>query len=333
MLKHIFLLLVILALTAGCTPTGPAQPAIPTVDIATSVATTLQAAAPPAGSTAQPVNSGATNTLPAPQPTISQAGSPGGALPLPPTPTALLRGPYAVIQVTRNDTLNMRQGPGIKYRVVDRLAPDTINVQLTGKSERVGEARWVEAVRPSGNGTGWVSSVYLTEYVSPQAFCADKRVPQMLEQVGQAFIKQDGKLLSTLVSPEHGLDVTYLRTGNTASYTPEEARWMFESTYQMNWGTHPASGQAIQGPFHDKVLPDLLDVLSNPHETICNNPAMGGSNYTFQWPPRYRNINFYALYKPGPAGEELAWRTWLAGVEYVNGQPYLFALLHLFWEP
>lgn len=353
MYKHTLLLLLALALTAGCIPIGPAPNTAPTVDIiATSVAATLQAAVPPASPTA-PIPLPSTGSqptpasqAPAPQPTSPPPTNPpvsaptstpsrtqGGVQPPPPTPAAVLRGPYAVIQVARNDTLNMRQGPGINYRVVDRLAPDATNVQLTGRSEIVDGRRWVEAVRPNGNGTAWVNSVYLTEYVSPQAFCADQRVPQLLDQVAQAFIQKDGKQLASLVSPLHGLDVTYLRTGRTASYTQEEARWMFESTYQANWGTHPASGLEVKGSFHEKVLPDLLDVLDNPHQAICNNPAMGGSSYTFQWPARYRNINFYSLYKPGPAGQELAWRTWLAGVEYINGKPYLFALMHLFWEP
>jgi hypothetical protein len=27
------------------------------------------------------------------------------------------------------------------------------------------------------------------------------------------------------------------------------------------------------------------------------------------------------------------WHTWVAGIEYVNGKPYLYALMQFFWEP
>jgi hypothetical protein len=27
------------------------------------------------------------------------------------------------------------------------------------------------------------------------------------------------------------------------------------------------------------------------------------------------------------------WQTWVAGIEYVNGKPYLYALMQFFWEP
>jgi hypothetical protein len=44
-------------------------------------------------------------------------------------------------------------------------------------------------------------------------------------------------------------------------------------------------------------------------------------------------VNFYSLYKPGPAGNENSWRTLLVGVEYVQNHPYLFSVTQLQWEP
>jgi hypothetical protein len=59
----------------------------------------------------------------------------------------------------------------------------------------------------------------------------------------------------------------------------------------------------------------------------------GGASYDTSWLPQYANVNFYSVYKPGPAGNELSWRTILVGVGYVMGQPYVFSLMHLQWEP
>lgn len=242
-------------------------------------------------------------------------------------------GQQAVILVAQNDVLNVRKGAGANYAIVDRLDPHAANIALTGKEKMVGSSRWVKIRRPAG-GVGWVNARYLTETITPAEFCADARVTALLANFKTALAKQDGALLSSLVSPTHGMSVTYLRTGKTITYTPALARWLFTSTYVANWGTHPASGLEVKGSFHVEVLPKIQDVLNNPNTTAnCNNPATGPKSYQFSWPFPYGNINYYALLKPGTPGIDLDWRTWLVGVEYVNGQPYLFALLHLFWEP
>jgi hypothetical protein len=48
------------------------------------------------------------------------------------------------------------------------------------------------------------------------------------------------------------------------------------------------------------------------------------------WP--YTNIHYYNLYKPA-TDQQLDFRTWLIGVEYVNGQPYLHSMVSIVWEP
>jgi hypothetical protein len=195
----------------------------------------------------------------------------------------------------------------------------------------VGEDRWVEIDRPAG-GTGWVKAYFLTEYVPPTVFCSDERVNELLRNFATAITTRDGKLLASLVSPVHGWSVQLFRTGNVANYSSEEARWVFESTYQMNWGVHPASGIEEKGPFHEKVLPMMDIVFGKTTEATCNQVTYG-SNYMLAWPSQYANINYYSLAYPGTPGTELDWRNWLTGVEYVDGQPYFFASIQLFWEP
>jgi len=62
-------------------------------------------------------------------------------------------------------------------------------------------------------------------------------------------------------------------------------------------------------------------------------PQTGGASYDTSWPKPYANVNFYSIYKPGPAGNENSWRTLLVGVEYVQNQPYIFSVTQLQWEP
>jgi hypothetical protein len=240
--------------------------------------------------------------------------------------------PYAVVLVEGNDGLNARLMPGANNPVIGTFPSDTTGIELTGKEAFVGDDRWVGAFLPGGK-AGWVNAYFLTEQVPNAVFCTDPQIPQLIASLRQALVDHDGQLLASLVSPVHGLAVNYLHSGNTANYSPEEAGWVLQSDYAVDWGVHPASGLKVSGSFRETVLPDLLDVLAAQYQTRCNLTDLGGGNYTYQWPAPYRNINYLVLHKPGPPGNELSWRTWIAGIEYVQGQPYLFALAHLFWEP
>ena len=296
-----------------------------------------------ADTTPQPSSATATPTLylGSPIPALNTPGSGETAVSMPlPTFTALTQPTpsgasnlYAVINVFADDMLNIRSGPGVENRVLGTLKPDRTGLRRTGKTSSVGEEAWVEIENPGG-GTGWVNADFLTEYVNPAAFCADVRVTSLLQNLEAAVNTTDGKLLESLVSPAHGLDVIYIRDGTLANYSPEEASWVFQSTYEVDWGRGAGSGEPVKGTFPAIILPALQDVFKN--ETLtCNEIKLGGATYVVEWPSEYANINFYSLHNPGndPSYGGLDWRTWLAGVEYVDGQPYLFALLNYQWEP
>jgi len=84
------------------------------------------------------------------------------------------------------------------------------------------------------------------------------------------------------------------------------------------------------GSFKDIIQPKLADVLNAPNmETYCDNltKVFPLSN---PWP--YPDYRYYNLYKPASAAF-FDFRTWLIGFEYVNGQPYISALVTIVWEP
>ncbi len=239
---------------------------------------------------------------------------------------------YAVILVSKGSVLNVRKSPGDASAVLETLPPHAAGFTLTGKTDQTGGENWVEVNR-SGGGTGWVNARYITEYHPLDTFCGDAQVAGLLEAFKKSILSKDGKQLASLVSPTHGVTVQYLRGGKTATYTSDKALWLFSSTYQMDWGANPASGQEILASFHEEVLPRLEEVLGEGYTPACNSVQIGGASYKYQWPFEYGNINFYSLYYPGTAGNDQAWRTWLVGIEFVKGKPYLFSLVHLFWEP
>jgi hypothetical protein len=313
--KKIFTSLIIILVLSACTQslaeTTPSTTATPTLSFGTPL---------PPVSTPEAGDAGAPAPLPSFTP-ISQPTFSAG------TDT------YAVVNVFEDDVLNIRSGPGVENVVVGTLQPDQSGLTRTGRSSNVGEDTWVEIQNPD-SGTGWVNADFLTEYVAPSAFCADTRVISLLGNLETAINTSNGELFGSLVSPKHGVDVVYIRNGMTANYTPEEASWAFQSTYQVEWGAAAGSGEPVTGTFAQVILPALQDVFKN--ETLtCNEIKLAGATYNVEWPNQYTNINFYSIYNPGndPSYEGLDWRTWLAGVEYVNEQPYLFALLHYNWEP
>ena len=310
-------LMLILALSActqslvETTPQAPAATVTPTLFLGSPMPALNT---PGAGETAAP--------MPLPTFTPLSQPTPGGASNL-----------YAVINVFPDDVLNIRSGPGVENSAIGVLQPDQSGLTRTGKTSSVGDDLWVEIQNPGG-GTGWVNADFLTEYVAPSAFCADARVTPLFHNLETAVNSTDGELLRSLVSPAHGVDVVYVRFGTVANYSPEEAAWAFQSTYEVNWGAGPGSGEPVTGTFPEIVLPALQDVFKN--ETLtCNEVMLGGATYVAEWPSEYTNLNFYSLHNPGndPTFGGLDWRTWLAGVEYVDGQPYLLALLNFQWEP
>jgi Bacterial SH3 domain len=240
---------------------------------------------------------------------------------------------YAVILVSEGDALNIRSGPGVNNAVVGTLEPTASGLTRTGKTTLVGNDLWVEIQNPGG-GTGWVYSNFLTEEVAPSAFCSDARVNTLIQNLASAIKGNNDDILASLVHARHGLDARLWRYGTVANYTPEEASWVFESAYKVNWGPAPGSGENTIGTFSEALLPRLQEVFNANYTLHCND-TLDLATFSLQpWPLEYSNINFYMVYSPGTEQYGgLDWRAWTVGIEYVEGVPYLFSLIHYQWEP
>jgi len=250
-----------------------------------------------------------------------------------PTPGGTSSNLYAVVNVLPDDVLNIRSGPGVQNPVVGTLQHDQFGLTRTGESSSVGEDIWVEIQNPGG-GTGWVNANFLTEYVAPASFCADARVNTLIDNLESAVLAPNDDILASLIHSLHGLDVRLWRYGTVANYSLEEASWVLESEYEVNWGPAPGSGEDTLGTFSEEILPRLQEVFSAIYNLHCNDTLDLATFSVEPWPPEYANINFYTVYKPGTEQYGgLDWRAWTVGVEYVGGEPYLFALIHYQWEP
>ena len=295
---------------AGPTPTVPT----PTMNLPTVTPSSPGAPTPTTGSTPAPT----TGSVPSPTPSGTIPGAPSG--------------PYGVILVAPGDILNVRSGPGAGYPVTGSFASTATNIMRTGLSSTVDSDPWVQVENPGG-GSGWVNSTFLTEYVASATFCTDSRVNTLLTSLDNALTTSNGESLASLASPAHGMTVSLWRYGIAHTFKQSDARWVFDSSFEHNWGAAPASGLDTIGAFHVAVLPNLLDVFNASYSQTCNSLGTATQYGSNPWPVEFTNVNFITVYKPGTPGVDLDFRYWLVGVEYVQGQPYIFALIHFAWEP
>jgi hypothetical protein len=336
-MKTRFLFLLLLLLATACSPAPTAIPTVPPTFPPPS-ATPPQPTAPAELTPTSPTSVIATATEPVGIPTGTAVSAPTGVNTLTPLPPVTgIYNPYAVVLVSPNDVLNVRVGAGVVQAIVGTLPATATGVNRTGPATSADGDRWVEIQNAGGGESfsrGWVNANFLTEYVTSSTFCADSRVNDLLNSVKTAMLTSNGELLSSLVSPAHGLDLRLWRYGTVANYTPEETSWVFESEYVVEWGAAPGSGDATPGTFAAQPLPKLQEVFGAANTLHCNDTLDLATFSLEPWPAEYKNINFYTVYKPGTDQfGGLDWRAWIAGVEYVQGAPKLFALIHFQWEP
>ena len=170
-----------------------------------------------------------------------------------------------------------------------------------------------------------------TAISNPATICNDPQATALIDSFKTAIQTSDGPLLSSLVSPSRGMDVAYFRDGTVITYQPEHAKFLFETTFPVDWGTEPGSGAMKSGSFHDVIVPELVRIFNQPYTLHCNELKLGGATYTAEWP--YQG-EFYSIHFPGTqANGNMDWQTWAMGVEYISGKPYIYALIQYFWEP
>lgn len=164
------------------------------------------------------------------------------------------------------------------------------------------------------------------------AFCDDARTRELINSFRTAITSKDGSLLSSLVSPASGMDVRFFRDGNVVNYDVEHAKFVFETTFQADWGLSFGSGESTLGSFQEIILPSLQQVFTSNAVVVCDQIKVGGATYQPAWP--YPDMDYYSVHFPGTDQYGgLDWETWLVGMDSVGGKPYLAALMHFEWEP
>ena len=244
--------------------------------------------------------------------------------------TGLSMGPFGVVKILSNDVLNIRSGAGASYSLIGSFPYYASNVMRSGPVQAVSGVNWYQIQLPAG-GTGWASSLYLTESIPSSIFCGDARVQPLFSQLQAAINTSNGTLFASLISPPRGVDIRYWHSGNTINYTAAQAAFVFSSSTAQNWGSGPSAADTV-GTFSAVVQPALQEVLNAPYESYCDNPKTA-SSLGIPWPYEYTNFNYYSLLKPGTPGVDVDYKQWMVGIDYVDGRPYIATLIRVIWEP
>jgi hypothetical protein len=237
---------------------------------------------------------------------------------------------FALINMPDKSVLSMRAGPGLDYRRVGGVEANMVNLPLTGRIKGTTPRVWYE-LRRSGGGTGWITSFYVAEYVAPDVFCQDDRPKALITNFAKAVNDSDGQLVASLVSPMHGVTLRLWRDQLALNYL-RYAPYLFSSDYPVNWGPPPGGVKGEVGSLRDAIYPRLKDVFGADYELYCNDASKVSTAFQ-PWRSEYKNINFYTVYKPESQDGKRDWRAWLLGVDYVDGNPYLFSLTNFQLEP
>jgi hypothetical protein len=322
--------IVLIIILTGCNIAQAGTPIPLPTSVITIPSPTLFIASPTITTSATvpvPTLTPTTASLPLPVATATTTSG-GGIVIVPGEPS----GPYAVILVSSSDVLNIRSCPGAGNPVVGSFPATATNVIRTGRSSTVDGNLWLEVQNPGG-GNGWVKAAFLTEYLPPAAFCANGSVTNLIAALDSALTTNNGVQLSGLVSPAHGMTVYLWRYGRGITFEQNDARWVFDSTYEHHWGEAPGSGLETVGSFHVSVLPFLQEVFNASYSLTCDSLGTAPQYGLDPWPALYTNVNYYTVFKSGTPGVDLDFRFFLVGVEFVQGQPYVFSLIHFAWEP
>ena len=270
---------------------------------------------------------------PLPSPAFIQVETPTPAIT--PTPLATFASTVSVAFVSDQQSVAVYARPEADAEVIGYLEANQTNIPISGNYKPVNEKLWVEIQLPQG-GFGWVDAQYITSAYPAEQFCSHPQVQGLTAAILDIFTQKDGERLAEIVSPIHGLRVRF-HWSNAEVFLGgrQEIPNLFTDPNVYIFGVDKLSQAPLQGTFSEIVYPLLLDVHEGGIET-CNTLEQGlAADWVsgfIQWPFEYANLNYLARFRPAPAEDELNWRLWAFGIEWVNQHPYLTVMVHYQWD-
>jgi len=218
-----------------------------------------------------------------------------------PTTTTAPAAEYAVVLVTDDDVLNVRDQP--LGEIVATLNPTADGIRATGSTaEQDGEV-WMEI--EIGSDAGWVNSRYLT--AKAPGFANDSEPLNVLDQLA-AIAGGSGGDWSNVVGPK-GLTVVHFDPPKW--WPPNTNPFADPTVYQ--WGGEAAGPAAFSDTFANEVGTSLDGVLNDPDLQIgVDMPKQGPEAAPPFIPTAFQNFHYLAAFDPedDSSYDGLDWTTW-----------------------
>jgi hypothetical protein len=181
----------------------------------------------------------------------------------------------------------------------------------------------------NGDLSGWVNAWYLSEYVPADEFCEDQKAIDLINRFYGFIQNPQDPIIQELISPNHGLSIRHNWYNIDVNFSREDVFIGLSDVGEINWGVMADSGLETLGSYEKVIQPKLDDVFLQSPEILCNELQWGNTSGEVRWPAELQNVNFYSFYRPAEEdGNAFDWRTWVIGIEYVDGQPFLAVLVH-----
>ncbi|MBS3752757.1 MAG: hypothetical protein KGY46_05135 [Anaerolineales bacterium] len=304
-----FLLAFLLSSCAAIMKTQPQDTALPTQT-------------PPAKTT-KPANQ--TNPSPQLNPTPTST-----LLPTPsPTPETSSTTLYAVVGVSDDDVLNIREGPGAENEITATIPPHSTDIQTTGEGVDVDGSKWVP-IEYLGE-KGWVNAYFLAEQVGK----VDPELFEKSNQVLQALKEKDFRTLSDFVHPEKCLCFSPYPTLHPEDlvFCPAQIKTLAADQTKYEWGQFDGTGKPINMTFSEYYERFIYDVDFAHADLVGFNEVIGTGNAINNIQEYFPQAVFIEYHFPefDPQYAGMDWRSIRLVFEKQNQEWYLVCVVHGEW--
>ncbi|MEM7114101.1 MAG: hypothetical protein AAF614_16825 [Chloroflexota bacterium] len=236
---------------------------------------------------------------------------------------------YAIVGVEPEDTLNVRNGPGVDNDIVGEIPHTGMGIQLLGDIVMVGESAWSQVQFEET--MGWVNTTFLAGQYGTINHATAERAAAMI----YAIKTQNYAALSTYAHPQKGVrfsPYTYVREEHTVLTSAQISSLGSDATIYL-WGYFDGLGTPIELSFADYYLGFIYDVdFFRPHN-IGFNSFIGYSNTINNISEVYPDAVTVEYHFNGfePRYEGMDWRGLRLILEEQDGVWYLVGVVHSEW--